>query len=90
MFSAETHEARFVTLAGLRFAAPADSRARLATQMRVLRDRHAWVMTWLYVMTFGSFIGYAAAFPKLIQDVFGRLPSGAPASRAAAATSSSN
>ena len=27
-------------------------------------------MTWLYVMTFGSFIGYANAFPKLIDDVF--------------------
>ena len=28
-------------------------------------------MTWLYTMTFGSFIGYANAFPKLIDDVFG-------------------
>ena len=28
-------------------------------------------MTYLYVMTFGSFIGYANAFPKLIDDVFG-------------------
>jgi NNP family nitrate/nitrite transporter-like MFS transporter len=27
-------------------------------------------------MTFGSFIGYSAAFPKLIQDVFGYLPDG--------------
>jgi NNP family nitrate/nitrite transporter-like MFS transporter len=33
-------------------------------------------MTWLYTMTFGSFIGYSAAFPKLIQDVFGFLPDG--------------
>ena len=33
-------------------------------------------MTWLYRMTFGSFIGYSAAFPKLIQDVFGSLPDG--------------
>ena len=27
-------------------------------------------MTWLYVMTFGSFIGYSNAFPKLLDDVF--------------------
>jgi NNP family nitrate/nitrite transporter-like MFS transporter len=67
-----------VTLAAVRWMSPAGTRARLAAQLRVLRDRDTWVMTWLYVMTFGSFIGYAAAFPKLIQDVFGRLPSGAP------------
>jgi len=33
-------------------------------------------MTIIYTMTFGSFIGYSAAFPKLIQDVFGMLPDG--------------
>jgi NNP family nitrate/nitrite transporter-like MFS transporter len=27
-------------------------------------------------MTFGSFIGFSAAFPKLISDVFGSLPDG--------------
>jgi NNP family nitrate/nitrite transporter-like MFS transporter len=35
-------------------------------------------MTWLYVMTFGSFIGYSMAFPLLIRIVFGTLPDGAP------------
>ena len=29
-------------------------------------------MSW----SFGSFIGFAAAFPKLIPDVFGSLPNG--------------
>jgi NNP family nitrate/nitrite transporter-like MFS transporter len=33
-------------------------------------------MTIIYTMTFGSFIGYSASFPKLIQDVFGYLPDG--------------
>ena len=28
-------------------------------------------------MTFGSFIGYSAAFPLLIRVVFGELPDGA-------------
>jgi NNP family nitrate/nitrite transporter-like MFS transporter len=34
-------------------------------------------MTWLYIMTFGSFIGYSMAFPLLIRVVFGTLPGGA-------------
>ena len=29
-------------------------------------------------MTFGSFIGYSSAFPKLIKDVYGYLPDGTP------------
>jgi len=37
-------------------------------------------MTWLYTMTFGSFIGYANAFPKLIDDVFGVIRVGADGS----------
>jgi len=40
------------------------------------KRKHNWVMTWLYTMTFGSFIGYSAAFPKLIQDVYGTPPDG--------------
>jgi NNP family nitrate/nitrite transporter-like MFS transporter len=35
-------------------------------------------MTLLYVMTFGSFIGYSFVFGLLIKDVFGKLPGGAP------------
>ena len=33
-----------------------------------------------YIMTFGSFIGYSASFPKLIKDVFCYLPDGEPES----------
>lgn len=29
-----------------------------------------WLMTWLYTMCFGSFIGYSAAFPLLIKTQF--------------------
>lgn len=52
--------------------------ARSPGMTRTLADAMVdlWVMTWLYTMTFGSFIGYSAAFPKLIQDVFGSLPDG--------------
>lgn len=65
-----------VTLALMRYAAPRAVRESLKSQFVIFREKHNWTMTWLYVMTFGSFIGFSAAFPKLIQDVFGRLPDG--------------
>ena len=36
----------------------------------VLRHRHTWVMSLLYIGTFGSFIGYSAALPLLIKLEF--------------------
>ena len=65
-----------LTVLLLRFATPAAVRANLSRQYAIFRNKHNWAMTWLYVMTFGSFIGYSAAFPKLIQDVFGKLHDG--------------
>ncbi|MDR3068169.1 MAG: MFS transporter [Cellulomonas sp.] len=35
-----------------------------------LKDKHLWVMSFLYIGTFGSFIGLGAAFPKLLNDQF--------------------
>jgi len=60
-----------VTLALLRWATPAATKENLGRQFLIFRNKHNWIMTWLYVMTFGSFIGYSNAFPKLITDVFG-------------------
>ena len=37
-----------------------------------LKHGHAWVMAFLYIGTFGSFIGYSAAFPTLLKVVFDR------------------
>jgi NNP family nitrate/nitrite transporter-like MFS transporter len=65
-----------LTLAALRLLMPASARALLQRQYAIFNDTHTWTMTWLYMMTFGSFIGFSAAFPKLIQDVFGRLADG--------------
>lgn len=48
----------------------------LSRQYRIFKNKHNWIMTWLYTMTFGSFIGYSAAFPLLIKIVFGQLPDG--------------
>ncbi len=43
-------------------------------QIQIFRLKHNWVMTWLYTMAFGSFIGYSAAFPLTIKIVYGNLP----------------
>ncbi|MFE9258230.1 MFS transporter [Streptomyces sp. NPDC006879] len=39
-----------------------------------LRDRHTWIMAFLYIGTFGSFIGYSFAFGLVLQTQFGRTP----------------
>jgi MFS transporter, NNP family, nitrate/nitrite transporter len=36
----------------------------------ILRSRHTWVMSFLYIGTFGSFIGYSAALPLVIATQF--------------------
>ncbi|GGO72846.1 MFS transporter [Nocardioides deserti] len=41
--------------------------SRPREQLRVVRHRQTWVMAFLYVGTFGSFIGYSAAMPLLIK-----------------------
>ncbi|GAA2460359.1 nitrate/nitrite transporter [Streptomyces mauvecolor] len=39
-----------------------------------LRDAHTWIMAFLYLGTFGSFIGYSFAFGLVLQTQFGRTP----------------
>ncbi|MFQ6172661.1 MFS transporter [Oryzobacter sp. R7] len=39
---------------------------------RATRHLHTWLMAFLYIGTFGSFIGYSAAFPTLLKVVFER------------------
>ena len=49
------------------------SRSRRPTSPRsaaAAAEPHTWVMSFLYIGTFGSFIGYAAAFPLLIKGQF--------------------
>ena len=60
-----------ITLAAMRYLTPRETKENLVHQFSIFNDKHNWIMTWLYTMTFGSFIGYANAFPKLIDDVFG-------------------
>ncbi|MBI3485073.1 MAG: antiporter [Acidobacteria bacterium] len=55
---------------------PGDVAQNLKKQFAIFNSKHTWTMTWLYVMTFGSFIGYSMALPLLIRVVFGTLPDG--------------
>jgi len=71
-----------VTLAGMRYLTPRETRDSLDEQFGIFKLKHNWVMTYLYVMTFGSFIGYSNAFPKLIDDVFGVIRVGENAGQA--------
>jgi MFS transporter, NNP family, nitrate/nitrite transporter len=48
----------------------AGTRSSLRDQVGVSRDRQTWVMSLLYIGTFGSFIGYSGALPLLIQTQF--------------------
>ncbi|WP_312439436.1 NarK family nitrate/nitrite MFS transporter [Janthinobacterium sp.] len=48
----------------------ASSKASFSEQAVIFRRKHNWLMCWLYTGTFGSFIGYSAAFPLLIKIQF--------------------
>ncbi|MDN3293655.1 nitrate/nitrite transporter [Streptomyces ficellus] len=39
-----------------------------------VKDAHTWIMAFLYIGTFGSFIGYSFAFGLVLQTQFGRTP----------------
>ena len=65
-----------LTVLLMKYFSPGALKENLNKQFGIFKQKHNWVMTILYVMTFGSFIGYSAAFPKLIQDIFGVLPNG--------------
>lgn len=46
------------------------ARSTLKDQLVIVRRKHTWIMSWLYIGTFGSFIGYSAAFPLLLKTQF--------------------
>src|SRR6201998_4628996 len=39
-------------------------------QLAIIQPKPTWIMAFIYVGTFGSFIGYSAAFPLLIKTQF--------------------
>jgi NNP family nitrate/nitrite transporter-like MFS transporter len=48
----------------------ASAKASFREQAVVFGRKHNWLMCWLYVGTFGSFIGYSAGLPLLIKTQF--------------------
>ena len=48
----------------------ADAQASFADQAVIFMRKHNWLMCWLYLGTFGSFIGYSAGLPLLIKSQF--------------------
>jgi len=46
-------------------------RANMSEQLDIFGEKHTWSMTSLYIMTFGSFAGFATIFPLLIKNQFG-------------------
>jgi len=54
---------RYLTTGGLQ--------QNLKRQYKIFENKHTWAMTVIYTMTFGSFIGYSAAFPLSIKVIFG-------------------
>lgn len=49
-------------------------KASFREQLDIFRSKHTWFCTITYVMTFGSFSGFSAAFPLLIKTVYGKFP----------------
>ncbi|NNE66993.1 MAG: MFS transporter [Pyrinomonadaceae bacterium] len=60
-----------VTVVALKALSPGEIRDNLQRQYRIFGDKHTWVMTIIYTMTFGSFIGFAAAVGLSIKFIFG-------------------
>ncbi len=50
---------------------PGDIKPNLQRQFKIFSNKHTWVMSIIYTMTFGSFIGYSAGFALAIKVVFG-------------------
>ncbi len=49
-------------------------RASLKEQFDIFKNKHTWFCTITYMMTFGSFAGYSAAFPLMISTIYGVFP----------------
>lgn len=48
----------------------ADAKASFADQAVIFKRKHNWLMCWLYVGTFGSFIGFSAGLAMLTKSQF--------------------
>jgi NNP family nitrate/nitrite transporter-like MFS transporter len=59
------------TLMVLKLTAFGPMKENIAKQFAIFRNKHTWSLTVLYIVTFGSFIGFSMALPLAITVIFG-------------------
>jgi NNP family nitrate/nitrite transporter-like MFS transporter len=59
------------TLLVMKLTAFGTMKEGVAAQFQIFRNKHTWAMTMLYIVTFGSFIGFSMALPLSIKVIFG-------------------
>ena len=60
-----------VTLLVMKLAAFGEMKGNISKQFEIFKNKHTWSMTALYLVTFGSFIGFSMALPLSITVIFG-------------------
>ncbi|WP_373187968.1 MFS transporter [Halopseudomonas sp.] len=52
---------------------PGSIKPNIKRQFQIFSDKHTWSMSVLYILTFGSFIGFSMALPLSITVIFGYM-----------------
>jgi len=55
----------------MKLAAFGPMKEGVAKQFEIFKNKHTWAMTILYIVTFGSFIGFSMALPLSMKVIFG-------------------
>lgn len=55
----------------MKLAAFGPMKENVAKQFAIFKDKHTWSLTALYIVTFGSFIGFSMALPLSMKVIFG-------------------
>ena len=58
---------------GLLRLVPGSIKPNIKRQFEIFKDKHTWSMSVLYILTFGSFIGFSMALPLSITVIFGYM-----------------
>ncbi len=59
------------TLMVMKVTAFGTMKDNISAQFAIFKNKHTWAMTALYIVTFGSFIGFSMALPLSITVIFG-------------------
>ncbi len=59
------------TLLVMKLTAFGTMKENIAAQFKIFSNKHTWALTLLYIVTFGSFIGFSMALPLAITVIFG-------------------